>query len=105
MERGKLYFTRLRFWFILSWVGIFLLFALTSLVGVLDENTLNIAMVTVFLLLVISGFMFYYYLGNCVAYLNKSTIVWVGLSFMSAPIGPIIAYYKLKAIAIERRWI
>ena len=105
MDEGKRYFKFLRFAFILSWIGGFLLFFLPTIGNTLGEDLLAKILGVVVIALVVSGLMFYYYLSCCVAVLRKSTIVWVGLSFITAPIGPIVAYWKMRGIAIEKGWI
>jgi hypothetical protein len=54
---------------------------------------------------VIFGLLFYYYLGNLAAELNKSSIVWVGLTFICGPFGAVYAYFKMKTFSIENGWV
>jgi hypothetical protein len=43
--------------------------------------------------------MFYISLGQLAARMGKSWITWVGLSFITSPVGPIVAYMALRASA------
>lgn len=52
----------------------------------------------------ISGLMFYYYLARITILLKKSPIIWVGLAFLTPPVGPIIAYLKIQSLSIEKGW-
>lgn len=48
--------------------------------------------------LLVSGFAFWISLGMLAAKTGRSGVVWVGLSFITAPIGSIIAYSRMLNI-------
>jgi hypothetical protein len=52
----------------------------------------------------VAGLAFYIALGQLAARLGKSWILWVGLSIITAPVGPFIAYLMMRVnIADARR--
>ena len=48
------------------------------------------------LAMVISGLTFYVSLGMLAKRLGRSWIVWVGLTFITKPIGPFVAYFRMR---------
>ena len=55
---------------------------------------------------ILAGALFYVYLGVLAARLERSVLVWVGLTFITKPIGPIVAYFRMRRLvqnALARR--
>lgn len=50
----------------------------------------------VILAMVLSGLTFYVSLGMLAKRLGRGWIVWVGLTFITKPIGPFVAYFRMR---------
>lgn len=53
----------------------------------------------------ISYFAYLYTLGKLVAYLNKSVITWVGLTFLTKFLGVLVSYFSIKPYAVKEGWV
>ena len=104
IDDTRYFFKRLRFSLIASWVSLLLMVILLNLeLDIFNGNgqivsVVEIMAVIILLFSVAVGFMFYYYLSCLAGEFSKSAIVWVVLPFITAPIGPIIAYFKMKKL-------
>lgn len=83
-------------------VGSFIILVLIGISGHtqirLNNPTFNlyeILFIALYILLFISILLFEVYLGILARRLNKSLIIWVGLSIITSPLGPYIAYYNM----------
>jgi multidrug transporter EmrE-like cation transporter len=47
---------------------------------------------------VAGGVAFYVMLGVLASRLNRSPIVWVGAAFIFTPIGPLVAYFRMRSL-------
>ena len=50
-----------------------------------------------FLVLILSGWTFWISLGVLASRLGRSPIIWVGVPFITSPIGPIVAYFMMRS--------
>ena len=92
VEKAEKIFKKLRIVFNLWWIGLLIWFFSVGL----DHNEDWVWYI--FLICVVSGYLFLYYLGNLVVIFDKSSIAWVGGAFLTAPFGMIVAHFRIKAI-------
>ena len=72
-------------------------------IGSIPEAMAMPIFLVVVLVLLASGFAFWISLGMLAAKTGRRGIVWVGLAFITAPIGSIIAYSRMLNVVKGRR--
>jgi len=88
------YFEKMKFFFRIGY-GLFALFFV--LFGVLNgsKQKYDFIFVIMVLISITCSLLYLYYLGKLVDIYNKSRIVWIGGSIVTAPFGPIVAYFNM----------
>jgi len=90
---------RMNVGFVLSIVAFVAFIAAANLAEGSDGNTVLSGIAVVAMLSTLVGaVLFYSGLGSSAAILNRSPIVWVGLSFITAPIGPVVSYFWMRSL-------
>jgi hypothetical protein len=80
------------------------LFAFTIVLNVLATavgESDNVLLVVISLSTILCLWIYLFYLGKLVGIYNKSKILWIGGSLVTAPIGPIVAYNMMADFVEE----
>ncbi len=88
------YYNKMKLFFRIGY-GLFALFFVLSIVLKDNKERYELILLIMFLISIVCVFIYLYYLGKLVGIYNKSHILWIGGSFVTAPIGPIVAYYNM----------
>lgn len=81
---------------LLTWSLALCLVGVLTLYSALDGP--KALMIAGFCVWIVSGFAFYLALGVLASRLGRSWIVWVGMSMITNPIGPIVAYVRMRQL-------
>jgi len=85
--------------------GLFVLFLIMFSVLNDTNQKYDLILVLLFLTSNVCLFIYLYYLGKLVDIYNKSRIVWIGGSFVTAPFGPIVAYINISRLIFKDNYI
>ncbi|APG25959.1 hypothetical protein [Syntrophotalea acetylenica] len=85
---------------VVSWIcyGIMVILGVSEDSGLINYEILTVAAIVLWLIIFIMGILFIFSLGGLAGDLNRSGIVWIGLSIITAPIGPIVAFSMMRNI-------
>lgn len=70
-----------------------------SLKGLTEQGEGLGALVLVFVVVWLAGVAFWISLGTLARRLGRSVIIWVGLTFITSPIGPVVSYFWMRSLA------
>jgi hypothetical protein len=72
-------------------------FLVLMVIGIVAPSTgLSPIVIVCLLVMVSAGFPFYICLGILAKQMGRSWITWVGMTFITKPIGPFVAYFKMR---------
>ncbi len=84
--------------FVVSVISIILLL-LVSREGLAEQEAGLGAILLVYAVVWLAGVAFWISLGTLARRLGRSVIIWVGLTFITSPIGPIVSYFFMRSLA------
>jgi len=88
---------RMMTWSVIVSIGCYLILIIIGVIAPSKEITpLEVILI---LLSVAAGLTFYISIGTLAAQIGRSWIIWVGLPIITAPIGPIIAFFWMRNLA------
>lgn len=88
------YFAKMKLFFRIGY-GLFAFFFVFAILIGDGKNKFEMLLVGLLYGSIICLWIYLYYLGKLAGILKKSKIVWIGGSFVTAPIGPIVAYFSM----------
>jgi DNA-directed RNA polymerase subunit RPC12/RpoP len=91
------YFEKMKLFFRIGY-GLFALYFALAMATKNSESTYKALLVGIFVISVVCMWVYLYYLGKLAGVFNKSKIIWIGGSFVTAPIGPIVAYIRMSSL-------
>jgi len=98
------YYGKMKLFFGIGY-GLFALFLVMFSVLNDTKQKYDLILVLLFLISNVCLFIYLYYLGKLVDIYNKSRIVWIGGSFVTAPFGPIVAYINMSRLILKDNYI
>jgi len=95
---NKIRFKRFTYVFSIHCISWMIFFYLTG-------NSESPFLITALIMIIVTKLSFLYYIGDLAAAAKKSVFLWVLGSLVFVFIGPLIAYFRMRVIAVTNGWV